>query len=97
MEIYVINLNIVIGVLYFFDMEYMYFVLINYFWLFLMQVIVSKKDKFGIEGIEVVLNFEELDLDLVVMQVKYDQTMREKQNQLEKEDFSDMVVEYVVK
>lgn len=97
MEIYVINLNIVIGVLYFFDMEYMYFLLINCVCLFLMQVIVSKKDKFGIEGIEVVLNFEELDLDLVVMQVKYDQTMREKQNQLEKEDLSDMVVEYVVK
>lgn len=82
---------------YFFDMEYMYFVLMNQVCLFLMQVIVSKKDKFGIEGIEVVLNFEELDLDLVVMQVKYDQTMREKQNQLEKEDLSDMVVEYVVK
>lgn len=96
MEIYVINSNIVITV-YFFDMEYMYFVLMNQVCLFLMQVIVSKKDKFGIEGIEVVLNFEELDLDLVVMQVKYDQTMREKQNQLEKEDFSDMVVEYVVK
>lgn len=92
------NLNIVwLSIFFCYRIYVSYLVLVIYICLFLMQVIVSKKDKFGIEGIEVVLNFEELDLDLVVMQVKYDQTMREKQNQFEKEDLSDMVVEYVVK
>lgn len=43
------------------------------------------------------LNPEELDLDSAAMQAKYDQTMREKQNQLEKEDLSDMVAEHAAK
>ncbi|XP_052697192.1 splicing factor 3B subunit 2-like [Crassostrea angulata] len=60
-------------------------------------VTASKKDKPGTEGIEVALNPEELDLDSAAMQAKYDQTMREKQNQLEKEDLSDMVAEHAAK
>lgn len=43
------------------------------------------------------MNPEELDLDSAAMQAKYDQTMREKQNQLEKEDLSDMVAEHAAK
>lgn len=60
-------------------------------------VTAGKKDKPGTEGIEVALNPEELDLDSAAMQAKYDQTMREKQNQLEKEDLSDMVAEHAAK
>nr|XP_022332731.1 splicing factor 3B subunit 2-like [Crassostrea virginica] len=56
-----------------------------------------KKDKPGTEGIEVALNPEELDMDTAAMQAKYDQTMREKQSQLEKEDLSDMVAEHAAK
>lgn len=69
----------------------------NQLCLSLMQVTASKKDKPGTEGIEVALNPEELDLDSAAMQAKYDQTMREKQNQLEKEDLSDMVAEHAAK
>ncbi|XP_056020505.1 splicing factor 3B subunit 2-like [Ostrea edulis] len=60
-------------------------------------VIAGKKDKPGTEGIEVALNPEELDLDTAAMQAKYDQTMREQQSQLEKEDLSDMVAEHAAK
>ncbi|KAK3587750.1 hypothetical protein CHS0354_042705 [Potamilus streckersoni] len=49
------------------------------------------------EGIEVALNPEELDLDTAAMQAKYDQTLREQQSQLEKEDLSDMVAEHAAK
>ena len=49
------------------------------------------------EGIEVALNPEELDLDTAAMQAKYDQTMREQQSQIEKEDLSDMVAEHAAK
>ena len=49
------------------------------------------------EGIEVALNPEELDLDTAAMQAKYDETMREQQSQLEKEDLSDMVAEHAAK
>lgn len=49
------------------------------------------------EGIEVALNPEELDLDTAAMQAKYDQTVREQQAQIEKEDLSDMVAEHNVK
>lgn len=62
-----------------------------------LQVIAGKKDKPGTEGIEVALNPEELDLDTAAMQAKYDQTMREQQSQLEKEDLSDMVAEHAAK
>lgn len=59
----------------------------------------SKKpgDKVAAEGIEVALNPEELDLDTAAMQAKYDQTLREQQSQLEKEDLSDMVAEHAAK
>lgn len=43
------------------------------------------------------MNPEELDLDSAAMQAKYDQTMREQQSQLEKEDLSDMVAEHAAK
>jgi len=54
-------------------------------------------DKATLEGIEVALNPEELDLDTTAMQAKYDQTMREQQSLLEKEDLSDMVAEHAAK
>ena len=43
------------------------------------------------------LNPEELDLDSAAMQAKYDETMREQQSQLAKEDLSDMVAEHAAK
>lgn len=43
------------------------------------------------------MNPEELDLDTAAMQAKYDQTLREQQSQLEKEDLSDMVAEHAAK
>ena len=46
---------------------------------------------------EVSLNPEELDLDTAAMQAKYDQTVREQQSQLEKEDLSDMVAAHAAK
>ena len=49
------------------------------------------------EGIEVALNPDELDLDTAAMQAKYDQTVKEQQSQLEKEDLSDMVAEHAAK
>jgi hypothetical protein len=61
---------------------------------------VGKKagDKAGAaEGVEVTLNPEELDLDTAAMQAKYDETMREQQSQLEKEDLSDMVAAHAAK
>jgi hypothetical protein len=51
----------------------------------------------AVEGIEVALNPEELDLDTAAMQAKYEQTVREQQSQLEKEDLSDMVAEHAAK
>ncbi|XP_060605446.1 splicing factor 3B subunit 2-like [Ruditapes philippinarum] len=54
-------------------------------------------EKVSTEGIEVALNPEELDLDTAAMQAKYDQTLREQQSQLEKEDLSDMVAEHAAK
>lgn len=50
-----------------------------------------------VEGIEVALNPEELDLDTAAMQAKYEQTVREQQSQLEKEDLSDMVAAHAAK
>ncbi|XP_063426142.1 splicing factor 3B subunit 2-like [Mytilus trossulus] len=57
----------------------------------------KKTDKVSAEGIEVALNPEELDLDSAAMQAKYDETMREQQSQLAKEDLSDMVAEHAAK
>ena len=60
---------------------------------------VGKKagERVTVEGIEVALNPEELDLDTAAMQAKYEQTVREQQSQLEKEDLSDMVAEHAAK
>ena len=49
------------------------------------------------EGVEVALNPDELDLDTAAMQAKYEQTVKEQQSQLEKEDLSDMVAEHAAK
>ena len=59
----------------------------------------GKKSDKSVEsgGVEVALNPEELDLDTAAMQAKYDQTVREQQSQLEKEDLGDMVAEHVAK
>ncbi|RUS79925.1 hypothetical protein EGW08_012313 [Elysia chlorotica] len=54
-------------------------------------------EKTGAEAVEVSLNPEELDLDTAAMQAKYDQTVREQQSQLEKEDLSDMVAAHAAK
>jgi len=63
------------------------------------QVAAGKKvaEKGATEGIEVALNPEELDLDTAAMQAKYEQTVREQQSQLEKEDLSDMLAEHAAK
>lgn len=60
---------------------------------------VGKKagERVTVEGIEVALNPEELDLDTAAMQAKYEQTVREQQSQLEKEDLSDMVAAHAAK
>ena len=50
-----------------------------------------------VEGVEVTLNPEELDLDTAAMQAKYEETVREQQSQLEKEDLSDMVAAHAAK
>jgi hypothetical protein len=47
--------------------------------------------------VEVALNPEELDMDTAAMQAKYEETMREQQSQIEKEDLSDMVAEHAAK
>jgi len=60
----------------------------------------SKKpgEKVTSEGIDVALNPEEIDdLGAAAMQAKYDQTLKEQQSQLEKEDLSDMVAEHAAK
>merc|ERR1719481_359412 len=53
--------------------------------------------KSSTEAVEVSLNPEELDLDTAAMQAKYEQTVREQQSQLEKEDLSDMVAAHAAK
>lgn len=54
-------------------------------------------EKSSAEGVEVALNPDELDMDSAAMQAKYEQTMKEQQSQLEKEDLSDMVAEHAAK
>ncbi len=54
-------------------------------------------DKGLAEGVEVALNPDELDLDTAAMQAKYEQTVKEQQSHLEKEDLSDMVAEHAAK
>jgi len=48
-------------------------------------------------GVDVALDPSELDLDAATMTARYEQTLREQQNQLEKEDLSDMVAEHSAK
>ena len=43
------------------------------------------------------LNPDELDLDTAAMQAKYEQSVKEQQSQLRKEDLSDMVAEHAAK
>ncbi len=57
----------------------------------------TRSDKMSAEGVEVALNPDELDLDTAAMQAKYEQTVKEQQSQLEKEDLSDMVAEHAAK
>ena len=66
---------------------------------FYFQVPAPKKpgEKVSTEAVEVSLNPEELDLDTAAMQAKYEQTVREQQSQLEKEDLSDMVAAHAAK
>lgn len=47
--------------------------------------------------VQVTLNPDELDMDTVAMQAKYDQTMKQQQANDPKEDFSDMVAEHSAK
>ena len=66
----------------------------------ILQVAVPMKktsEKVSAEGVEVALNPDELDLDTAAMQAKYEQTVKEQQSHLEKEDLSDMVAEHAAK
>ena len=66
----------------------------------MLQVAVPMKktsEKVSAEGVEVALNPDELDLDTAAMQAKYEQTVKEQQSHLEKEDLSDMVAEHAAK
>ncbi|XP_070577299.1 splicing factor 3B subunit 2-like [Ptychodera flava] len=49
------------------------------------------------QGIAVALDPSELDLDTSAIEAKYEETVREQQGQLEKEDLSDMVAEHAAK
>lgn len=50
-----------------------------------------------VQGVEVALAPEELELDPMAMTQKYEERVREQQAQVEKEDFSDMVAEHAAK
>ncbi|XP_041099308.1 splicing factor 3B subunit 2 isoform X2 [Polyodon spathula] len=50
-----------------------------------------------LQGVEVALAPEELELDPLAMTQKYEERVREQQAQVEKEDFSDMVAEHAAK
>nr|XP_055051389.1 splicing factor 3B subunit 2 [Misgurnus anguillicaudatus] len=50
-----------------------------------------------LQGVEVALAPEELELDPMAMTQKYEERVREQQAQVEKEDFSDMVAEHAAK
>lgn len=49
------------------------------------------------QGVEVALAPEELELDPSAMTQKYEERVREAQEQVQKEDFSDMVAEHAAK
>ncbi|XP_006818701.1 splicing factor 3B subunit 2-like [Saccoglossus kowalevskii] len=48
-------------------------------------------------GVAVALDPSELDMDTAAIEAKYEEKVREQQNQLEKEDLSDMVAEHAAK
>uniref|UniRef100_UPI00358FB238 splicing factor 3B subunit 2 isoform X1 n=2 Tax=Myxine glutinosa TaxID=7769 RepID=UPI00358FB238 len=63
-----------------------------------MSVVVSKKGPGPeVQGVEVALAPEELEMDPMAMTQKYEERVREQQAQVEKEDFSDMVAEHAAK
>lgn len=43
------------------------------------------------------MNPEELDLDTAAMQAKYDQTLREQQSHIEKDDLAEMVADHAAR
>jgi len=47
--------------------------------------------------VELALDPSELDLDTDAMALRYEQTLREQQSQLQKEDLSDMLAEHVAR
>lgn len=49
------------------------------------------------QGVEVALDPSELEMDSAAMAARYEQTMREQQSHLEKEDLSDMVAEHAAR
>ncbi|XP_076258581.1 splicing factor 3b subunit 2 [Rhynchophorus ferrugineus] len=56
---------------------------------------IRRSEKEGM--VELALDPSELDMDSDAMAVRYEQQMRENQSQLQKEDLSDMLAEYVAK
>ncbi|XP_066466293.1 splicing factor 3B subunit 2 [Tiliqua scincoides] len=63
-----------------------------------MTTVMSRKGPVPeIQGVEVALAPEELELDPMAMTQKYEEHVREQQAQVEKEDFSDMVAEHAAK
>uniref|UniRef100_A0A8C3SNM4 Splicing factor 3b subunit 2 n=2 Tax=Chelydra serpentina TaxID=8475 RepID=A0A8C3SNM4_CHESE len=63
-----------------------------------MSTVMSRKGPVPeIQGVEVALAPEELELDPMAMTQKYEEHVREQQAQVEKEDFSDMVAEHAAK
>lgn len=61
------------------------------------QVMSRKGPAPELQGVEVALAPEELELDPMAMTQKYEEHVREQQAQVEKEDFSDMVAEHAAK
>ncbi|XP_059574397.1 splicing factor 3B subunit 2 isoform X2 [Alligator mississippiensis] len=63
-----------------------------------MSTVLSRKGPAPeLQGVEVALAPEELELDPMAMTQKYEEHVREQQAQVEKEDFSDMVAEHAAK
>ncbi|XP_059490311.1 splicing factor 3B subunit 2 [Neocloeon triangulifer] len=57
----------------------------------------SRRGATGEGMVELALDPSELDLDTDAMALRYEQTLREQQSQLQKEDLSDMVVDHVAR
>jgi len=49
------------------------------------------------DGVEITLDPSELELDAAAMAAKYDDTMKEREANVNREDFSDMVAEHAAK